>query len=441
MLRLIGQRGAALARRVMRMARRAADPLGRRSQRNKLVRRTHPLLARAARLYRATVVRRARLVAIVGSLGKTSTAAAVAAALSVPRLTAEQNNSPGRVALRVLAARPWHRCAVVEVGVSRSGLMAQHARMMRPDLAVVTSIASEHHRTLGTLDDTAREKAQILGGLRPGGVAVLNGDDPRVRAMAASYAGRVITFGFGKANDVRPLQAVLDWPRGTWLSVQVGGQQVELTVALFGRVMLYPVLAALAVAWAEGRPLAGAAASLASLRAQPGRLEPVPAQGGAWLLRDEFKSTLEWIDAAFDLLAEIPARRMAVLGEISEPPRSQGPEYRRLGARLASTVSMAVILGPSTAFKSYQVGATRAGMERGAILHAGRSVHAAADLLRPHLRPGDVLLVKGRDTQRLDRAALLLQGRNVICDIEHCYLNDRCAYCPALRRVGPPTRR
>ena len=123
---------------------------------------------------------------------------------------------------------------------------------------------------------------------------------------------------------MRPLQAALDWPRGTWLSVQVGGQQVELTVALFGRVMLYPVLAALAVAWAEGRPLAGAAASLASLRAQPGRLT-VPARGGAWLLRDEFKWTLKSIDAAFDLLAEIPARRAA-----------RGREYRPLGARLAS---------------------------------------------------------------------------------------------------------
>ncbi|HEX6015341.1 MAG TPA: hypothetical protein VFY87_26790, partial [Geminicoccaceae bacterium] len=99
----------------------------------------------------------------------------------------------------------------------------------------------------------------------------------------------------------------------------------DVRLRLLGQVMVYPVLAAVAVAWAEGRPLERAVADLEALPPQPGRLQLEPLANGAWLVRDEFKSSLETIEAALDVMAELPGRRIVVIGSVSEPPGSQGP--------------------------------------------------------------------------------------------------------------------
>lgn len=313
--------------------------------------------------------------------------------------------------------------------------MGPYARMVMPDLVVVTSIASEHNRSFGTLENTRYEKSLMLGGLRPGGVAVLNGDDPHVMAMRAATEARIVTFGFGEGNDVQALETKLDWPHGLRVRVRVGGEVHEIRSRLVGRVMAYPLLAALAVAWLEGRAVGETVAALEALPPRPGRLQAVPLPHGAWLIRDDYKSTLETVDAALDAMAEVPGRRIVVIGEVSEPPGSQGPIYRRLGERLAGIASRVVFVGAEKSSKSYAVGALRAGMPRSALVHAGRDLRTAWEAVQTDLGPGDVVLVKGRDVQRLDRVGLALQGRTVSCQIEFCDLKGmRCEACPMLER-------
>jgi UDP-N-acetylmuramoyl-tripeptide--D-alanyl-D-alanine ligase len=399
-----------------------------------LLYRLWPLLGAAAGLHRRSLARRARVIVIVGSFGKTTATAAIATALGHPSRR-PRGNAWGRLALQVLRTRPWQRHAVFEVGIDGKGQMIRYARMLQPDIVVVTAIGSDHNRSLGTLDATRDEKAQMLHGLRRGGLAVLNGDDPHVAAMAALTDARVVTFGFGAGNDVRASEAALDWPHGMRLVVRIGSVALDLRVRLLGRVMAYPVLAALAVAWAEGRPLDAAVAALEALPPRQGRLQPVPLPNGAWVISDEFKAAVETIDAALDLLAEVPGRRIVVLGEIDEPPGSQGPHYRRLGGRLAEIASRAVIVGGGAAYRNYVRGAARAGLPRPALIAAGRNVRAAAQAVAEHLGPGDVVLVKGRNKQRLTRVALLLQGRTVGCTLEVCDLRGmRCEICPKLER-------
>src|SRR5215218_9286467 len=130
--------------------------------------------------------------------------------------------------------------------------MAGYAAMLRPDIVVVTTIGSEHHRSLGTLDRTQAEKGRMVEGLRPHGVAVLNRDDPRVMAMAAS-APRVVTYGFHPEAQVRASELRIDWPHGTRLVLHVAGTAREVQLRALGRAMAYPFLAAVAVAWTEGR--------------------------------------------------------------------------------------------------------------------------------------------------------------------------------------------
>jgi UDP-N-acetylmuramoyl-tripeptide--D-alanyl-D-alanine ligase len=163
------------------------------------------------------------------------------------------------------------------------------------------------------------------------------------------------------------------------------------------------------------------------------RLQTVGLPGGFYLLRDEHKSSVETIDAALDLLAQIPARRLVVFGDISEPPGSQGPIYRRLGGRIASMASYAIFVGEH--FRQYARGARRAGLPASALFNAGKNLDKAVDALRQQLQPGDVVLIKGRNTQRMERISLALMGQTVNCKIKFCNaMGTRCYRCPMLKR-------
>jgi len=407
-------------------------PAGRRHLWIAILRRLWPLLQRLAMIYRRVALRHTCLVVVIGSFGKTTTARAISVALGGVDQDVNSYNFKGGVAMAVLKTPPWCRFAVIEAGIDGVGQMIQYAKVIRPDVAVVTCIGSEHNRSLGSLQSTRNEKVKILAGLPPGGVAVLNGDDPNVRWMATQTQNRIITFGVGEMNEVRASHLTLNWPKGTQFKVHANGKTCEMTVRLLGRHMVYPILAAIATALTQGFSLEQILPPLQTLSPTPGRLEPIQLPNGALILRDDFKSSLETIHAALDLFSQIPAkRRMVVLGEVSEPPGSQGPIYREIGERIASIASRAIFIGGN--FQRYAAGVRRGGLPSASIMDAERSVSKAVELLREDLRPGDVVLIKGRDTQRLDRITLSLIGRKVCCDIDFCDTRAvRCKTCPVL---------
>jgi UDP-N-acetylmuramoyl-tripeptide--D-alanyl-D-alanine ligase len=392
-----------------------------------------PVLSLVAAAHRRALGRRTRLVAVVGSFGKTTTTRCIAAALGVGQRQ-PRDNCRSHLAAAVLMRTGLRAHAVLEVGVDHAGQMAAYARVLRPDVVVVTSIGSEHSRSLGAREGTRREKAMMVRALAPGGLAVLNGDDPNVSAMRSDAASAVVTFGARVSCDVRATEITLDWPAGMRFRVETGDGSAEVALPLVGREMIYPALAAIAVARAAGIAPDVAAARLARVAPAPGRLQPVTLAGGATLIRDEFKSTEETIHAALDLLAAVPARRrFVVLGDVSEPQGAQGPIYRALGARVAGVADSAVFLGRKTS--AYRAGALRGGMARGAIACAGHDVAMAAQWVRERLGPGDVVLVKGRDNERLDRVSLDLMGQEVRCARPLCYfLKTRCDECSLLGR-------
>src|SRR5690606_20899084 len=153
--------------------------------------------------------RRTRVVAVVGSLGKTTTRRAVHAALDCPDRGFSHSNYGASLAANLLRVRPGDRYAVLEAGIMGPGAMEGISRMVRPDIVVVTSSASDHHRSFPTLFDTRAEKVRIVSALPPGGIAFLNGDDPHVRWMATQTVAQVVTFGLGPDNDVRALNVRL----------------------------------------------------------------------------------------------------------------------------------------------------------------------------------------------------------------------------------------
>jgi UDP-N-acetylmuramyl pentapeptide synthase len=410
--------------------------LGRRHLRYAACDRAGPLMLSVAALYRRTVVRHGRIVAIVGSFGKTTTTRAVQAALGGSSTEPPGANSGGWVALALLRLSPRSRHGVIEVGINGPGQMEPYARTIRPNIAVVTSVGSEHNRTLRTLEATRHEKAAMVRVLPPSGLAVLNGDDPNVLWMSGETQARVVTFGFGDRNDVRAADVAIQWPHGTRFTVHTPTGSRKARIRLIGETMVRAALAAVAVAVNEGEGLHEVIGRLETLAPTPGRLEPVLLPNGAMLLRDEFKAPVETIDAALDVMREIPAaRRVIVMGDVAEPVGSQRELYRRLGARTARVSSRAISLATGDLGAAFRVGATQGGLPAEAVAMVGRSVRRAAEALAADLAPGDVVLIKGRDTQRLERVALALAGRDVRCELVYCNARlTRCDACPMLGR-------
>jgi UDP-N-acetylmuramyl pentapeptide synthase len=409
-------------------------PAGRLHVRQGLAYRSWPVLSPVARLYRRTVVRRTRVIAVVGSFGKSTTTRAIATALGIGEHRRTLLNAWYWIALALLRIRPGQNHAVIEVGIARPGQMKPYAHTVGPDVTVVTAVGSEHHRSLGTLEVTRAEKSWMLQVLPASGAAVLNGDDPNVMWMKEKTRARVVTFGFAAECDVRADEVRLDWPRGTRFHLTAFGQERDVAVRLLGRHMVYPILAAIAVSQLEGYALDPTLARLRELAPTPGRMDPVLLPNGVTVLRDDFKSTLETVHTALDVLAEIPApRRVVLLGSVSEPPGAQRPIYQALGERIAAIASHLVVFNHD--FEPVWSGARRGGMPRTSVTVADHTARDAAEALSRLLHPGDVLLIKGRGPEKLDRVRLILEGRRVGCDIRYCSLRTlECEQCPMLER-------
>jgi UDP-N-acetylmuramyl pentapeptide synthase len=409
-------------------------PIGRSQVLSGLYFRAWPLMWRLANLYRRTALRNTNVVAVIGTYGKTTTARAVTQALGrriSPRI---ELNDRSFIPLAMLRTEPGAKHAVVEVGIDHRGQMARFAQAVLPSTCVITSVGSEHNRSLGTLADTAREKAEMVRLVPSDGLVVVNKDDDYALWMAQQGRCRTVTFGFDPASEFYVTEAELNWPVGMRFRLHYHGRSAVVQTRLLGRHMAYPILAAFAVASSVGIPAETALSRLSELRPTPGRMELMPLANGAVLLCDYFKSGLETIYSALDTLEAVPgARKIVVLGDVSEPPGSQGPIYKALGRRVAEVASLAYFV--SSRNQSYASGAAEAGMSRSQIRSMPRSVLAAAAALQPELRSGDVVLIKGRDTQRLDRIAFALAGRPVRCDIEFCRaMPMRCAECGMLER-------
>lgn len=396
-----------------------------------LVKRVGPIMS-AVRLHRMTVSRHQRVFMVVGSYGKTTTTRAVRAALGLPdgRWWHANANACGEIGLSLLRAPPWQRRVVIETAIGAPDAMRRYASLLRPDVAIVTAIGHEHVRAFRDQEHLRFEKAEAVRGLSHRGTAILNHDDPHVRWMAGQTRARVVWYGTTPACDVWAESVRVEWPRGTRFRLHAFGAVREVRIRLLGVHFVRAVLAAVVTACVEGRPLDAALAALALLPPTHGRLEPIALPSGATLIRDDYKSTPDTIAPALRVLAEAPARRRwVVIGDLNNLPSSPAEaHYEAAGAAVGRVADEVLVVG--TRLPAYLPGLLGAGLapER---IRAAADVHAAAEVLRDALGPGDVVLLKGYEDQRLMRIALLLEGEAVRCTREICtmYLKH-CADCP-----------
>ncbi|MDM7462506.1 MAG: UDP-N-acetylmuramoyl-tripeptide--D-alanyl-D-alanine ligase [Tepidimonas taiwanensis] len=264
------------------------------------------------------------LVAVTGSNGKTTvtqmTAAILRAAAGEAALATQGNlNNDIGVPLTLLRLRPAHRMAVVELGMNHPGEIAALAALARPTVALVNNAQREHQEFMASVEAVARENGAVIEALPADGTAVFPADDaytPLWRALAAGR--RVLTFG-GAAADVR---ADARWSDGTWaLRVTTPAGVFETRVAIAGRHHVRNALAATACALAAGVPLDAIAAGLAAFEPVAGRCrtQSLTLAGARWTVVDDtYNANPDSVRAALEVLAELPAPRWAVLGDMGE---------------------------------------------------------------------------------------------------------------------------
>lgn len=378
---------------------------------------------------------RTTFIAITGSFGKSTANECLGAALGArwPTVkTARNSNGFDNICWVIFAVRPWHRFAVIEVGAERKGMLRHWARVIRPDIAVIVNVGGAHSLSFPTLDDVAEEKSQLLKGLKRGGLAVLNGDNPRVAAMA-SVAGKrgcdVAFFGSNPSFEVSGEIVTFRWPDRFSCKVRKGQQSVDCETQFVGPLWLPSVLAALTVAIRVGVPLEEACAAIAKVPPIRARLQPVLLPNGAVILRDDTNSFLDAFKASLAVLKDARCgRRVFVSNGYTESTLNSRRRATELGGLAGSSSDVVVFFG--------QEGreACKAARKHGIApenAHRFKTMSEAVDFLRTELRAGDLALVKGRFESHLARVSFA-QVTEVGCWISRCNKPIPCDCCDEL---------
>ncbi len=336
-----------------------------------------------------------RVVAVTGSVGKTTVKEMLRGALAVfgpaHAAVASYNNHWG-VPLTLARTPRGAAFCVAEVGMNHAGEIAPLARLVRPDVAVVTTVAKAHVGHLGSIEAIADEKASIAQGLPPGGIAVLPADSPLLGRLLAAVGGAVVlTFGQDAAADVRLVHQEAD-ADGSLLHVDVVGYTASLRLNAPGTHMAANALAVLAAVAALGLDPKQAIDALEAFVPLAGRgaRRQVPVGGGSAMLLDEsYNGNGASMRAALDVLRLQPARRrIAVLGDMLELGAEGPSEHAALAEAVAGSVDCLFTCGSLMRNLFDAVPADRRGM------HEADSA-ALALVVAAALRPGDVVLVKG----------------------------------------------
>lgn len=350
-----------------------------------------------------------RVIAVTGSVGKTTTKDLLAQLCTADGPTvapeASFNNEIG-MPLTVLRADEQTRYLVLEMGASGIGHITYLTDIAPPDVAVVLVVGSAHLGPFGGIEAVARAKAELVEGLVPGGVAVLNGDDMRVAAMAGRAPGDVVRFGTSDGVDVRARGLTLDRAGRASFRLEAGGESETVTLRLVGEHHVHNALAAAATALAVGLPFADVVAGLSTAEAlSPHRMHVVDRPDGVTVIDDSYNANPDSMRAALRALAVLAGRdrrSVAVLGEMMELGPDARAAHEAIGLQVVRlNIGLTVAVGAGA--RAIAEGAVREG-SWGEEVVVVDDIETAAGYLAGELRSGDVVLVKashGADLWRL----------------------------------------
>lgn len=380
-----------------------------------------------------------QVIAVTGSVGKTTTKDAIFATLAEGGLYARKSeksfNSEIGVpltiigcenawhnpflwvwnllrGLRALASSSYPAWLVLEVGADRPGDISNIARWLRPDIAVLTGVPDVpvHVEFFESPRAVVREKRSLVTHLKPGGRVILNGDDANIRSIWQEFRGAAVRYGLGAENDYAASHYEVAYdnglPYGIRFRLAHDGSSIPISIdGALGYPRVYAALAALATADAVGIEPVSAAKGLAVWEPQPGRLCLVKGIKGSIIIDDTYNSSPAAALAALDTLASVrtPGRKIAILGDMLELGRYSSEQHRTVGERAAKSADLLITVGFRA--RLMKEAALDAGMRDEVIREYEQDeARRAGKELESIIKPGDVILVKGSQSMRMERA-------------------------------------
>ena len=379
------------------------------------------------------------VVAVTGSVGKTSTRNAIVALLrekfSVGTTIENYNNefgvpltilghkSPGKSLfgwMKILLSKPKNvpQVFVLEYAIDTPGDMNYLGQIAPPDVAVLTEISPVHVENFRSINELIEEKAHLLEFVPEKGLVVLNGDDKRIIGASRHAHAPIIKFGFSSSADVKAMDYSLETrkdfsfePGENFSTIRFSvetpkHEHLELEVHnVLGKAAVKALLAAIVVAKHFGVSDEKIQRAVNQVKHEPGRMMPLPGIKGSLILDDSYNAAPASMASALEVLGAFEpdesARRIAVLGHMAELGQYSEEEHRMLGMRVAEA-GVDALLTVGEMARDIRRGAIEAGVKEEQTHHFDDPVEAGRWLDR-EVKKGDIVLVKGSQSARMEK--------------------------------------
>jgi UDP-N-acetylmuramoyl-tripeptide--D-alanyl-D-alanine ligase len=333
-----------------------------------------------------------QVIGVTGSVGKTSTKELIWAVLKQRYRTLKSQgnlNSETGLPLTLFNLNETYERAVLEMGMYARGEIATLCKIAEPLIGVVTLVAPIHLERLGTIENIAAAKAELVQALPAEGWAILNGDDVRVRAMRDKTRAQVMTFGLERTNDIWAGDIASQGLEGMEFVLHHRDAALHVRVPLLGQHSVHTALAAAAVGLAQGLSWEEILNGLQDVSAQL-RLIAVPGENGITILDDTYNASPPSTLSALNLLAELSGRKVAVLGDMRELGEFEREGHALVGIRAAEVADILIAVG-----ELGKLIGEAAQTEGHAQVYFAKTNAEAIEQIRKVTRQGDVILIKG----------------------------------------------
>jgi len=376
------------------------------------------------------------VIGVTGSYGKTSTVRAISEVLST-RYSVNKSDlnldTVYNLPITILKTKIWNEVLVLEYGIDHLGEMDNHLSLVKPKIAVLTGITSVHtdEEHLKSLEKAIEEKKKLIESIPDDGLAVLNYDDENSRKVGLAFRGRKIFYGQDRKADVWADEIEIT-PRGTSFVLHDGEAEEEIRTGLLGFPAVYSCLAAWIVGREQGIEINKVKEKLAKLTPLPGRLSIEDGPLGTILVNDSRRSNIVSALVGLKSFAQLPGRKVAVLGEMGEIGDDEEKLHRKLGEEIAKMpIDFVVGVGPLTKFTIEE--ASKRGFKKTNLFWA-KDVQETAEILKKLLKKDNLLYLKASLLRHLERIILLLEEKQVKCEKIVCHRYQPCTSCSELSK-------
>lgn len=368
----------------------------------------HPIKRRLAKYYLFFLKKffGLKVVAVTGSVGKTTTKEMIASVLSQKYKTVSSlaNIDPVyNIPSTILRATPKTQMLVLELGIEFPQEMDFYLWLAKPDVGVLTSIYWTHTQFLGNIDEVARQKGELIKAVGKNGWAILNADDIRVRSLNSKTAAQILFYGINKVAQVRAENIKITKDFKTSFTLRIGRNLKQIKLPILGEHFVWAALAAAAIGFTQKISINQIKEGLEGVKPQPHRMAPVQAKSGAILLDDTYNSNPLGGKAAIDTLVNVGRgkTKIAVLGDMLELGIYEERGHREVG-EWAATRGIDWLITVGEVAKFIGKGAERARFPQKHIVYANEASFAK-ERIKPFLKTGNIILFKASRKLQLER--------------------------------------